>query len=95
MTDLHGTHAAGPDLAEFAGLLADRTRAAFRLALPDGRPWTASEPARTAGVARSTAGAHLDRLVSGGILAEERQGRNRLLRPATVDHGPRVGPGDG
>ncbi|KUH39735.1 MULTISPECIES: ArsR/SmtB family transcription factor [Streptomyces] len=85
MTSFDGTYADGPDLAEFAGLLADRTRAAFCLALLDGRAWTASELARTAGVARSTASAHLDRLVRGGILAEERQGRNRLLRLATAD----------
>ena len=85
MTSFDGTYADGPDLAEFAGLLADRTRAAFCLALLDGRAWTASELARTAGVAQSTASAHLDRLVRGGILAEERQGRNRLLRLATAD----------
>ncbi len=85
MTSFNGTYADGPDLAEFAGLLADRTRAAFCLALLDGRAWTASELARTAGVAQSTASAHLDRLVRGGILAEERQGRNRLLRLATAD----------
>ncbi|MEU6880419.1 winged helix-turn-helix domain-containing protein [Streptomyces sp. NPDC046712] len=85
MTSSGSTYADGPDLADFAGLLADRTRAAFCLALLDGRTWTASELARTAGVAQSTASAHLDRLVAGGILAEERQGRNRLLRLATAD----------
>ncbi|MER7107138.1 winged helix-turn-helix domain-containing protein [Streptomyces sp. NPDC000229] len=85
MTSFDGTFADGPDLAAFAGLLADRTRAAFCLALLDGRAWTASELARTAGVAQSTASAHLDRLVRGGILAEERRGRNRLLRLASAD----------
>ncbi|MFF4041326.1 ArsR/SmtB family transcription factor [Streptomyces sp. NPDC001816] len=85
MTSFDETYADGPDLAGFAGLLADRTRAEFCLALLDGRAWTASELARTAGVAQSTASAHLDRLVRGGILADERQGRNRLLRLATAD----------
>ncbi|MFE1903913.1 ArsR/SmtB family transcription factor [Streptomyces gardneri] len=74
----------GVDLAAVAGLLADRTRAAFCLALLDGRAWTASELARHAGVARSTATSHLHLLVDGGLLAEERHGRHRYLRVA--DH---------
>ncbi|MDG4861528.1 transcriptional regulator, partial [Streptomyces sp. T-3] len=49
----------GPDLAALAGLLADRTRAAMCLALLDGRAWTATELARLAGVAPSTATGHL------------------------------------
>lgn len=73
------------DLAAWAGLLADRTRAAFCLALLDGRPWTASELARHAGVAASTASQHLDRLVAGGLLAQHRQGRHRYLRLASSE----------
>ncbi|RZT83812.1 ArsR family transcriptional regulator [Pseudonocardia sediminis] len=69
-------------LAELAGLLADRTRAAFCLALIDGRAWTAGELARHAGVAPSTASEHLDRLVASGLLATEKQGRHRYLRLA-------------
>ena len=69
-------------LAELAGLLADRTRAAFCLALIDGRAWTAGELARYAGVAPSTASEHLTRLVDAGFLATERQGRHRYLRLA-------------
>ncbi|MEU2503458.1 winged helix-turn-helix domain-containing protein [Streptomyces sp. NPDC007863] len=71
-----------PDLAALAGLLADRTRAAFCLALLDGRAWTATELARLAGVAPSTATSHLNRLVTGGLLAEERSGRHRYVRLA-------------
>jgi DNA-binding transcriptional ArsR family regulator len=71
-----------PALARFAGLLADPTRAAFCLALLDGRAWTAGELARHAGVARSTASEHLDALVGGGVLAEHRQGRHRYVRLA-------------
>jgi DNA-binding transcriptional ArsR family regulator len=67
-------------LAQRAALLADRTRAAFCLALLDGRAWTAGELARSAGVAVSTASEHLDRLVAGGLLTEYRQGRHRYLR---------------
>jgi DNA-binding transcriptional ArsR family regulator len=72
-------------IAQLAGLLADRTRASFCLALLDGRAWTAGELARQAGVAVSTASSHLDRLVAGGLLAEQRQGRHRYLRLAGPD----------
>ncbi|MFF8276416.1 ArsR/SmtB family transcription factor [Streptomyces lateritius] len=70
------------DLAALAALFADETRAAFLLALLDGRAWTAGELARHAGVAPSTASEHLGRLVGGGVLAEERQGRHRYVRLA-------------
>ncbi len=70
------------ELAAFAALLADRTRAAMCLALLDGRAWTAGELAKHAGVARSTATEHLDRLIGGGLLSEARQGRHRYVRLA-------------
>ncbi|MFI1410393.1 ArsR/SmtB family transcription factor [Streptomyces sp. NPDC020707] len=72
------TGAAG--LAVLASLVADETRAGFLLALLDGRAWTAGELARRAGVAASTASEHLDKLVAGGLLTEERQGRHRYVR---------------
>ncbi|MFI1051227.1 helix-turn-helix domain-containing protein [Streptomyces griseoruber] len=75
-------YAEEPDLAALAALLADRTRAEFCLALLDGRAWTATELARLAGVAPSTVTSHLNRLVAGGLLAEERKGRNRYVRLA-------------
>ncbi|RPK79011.1 MULTISPECIES: winged helix-turn-helix domain-containing protein [Streptomyces] len=74
--------AAAPRLAALAALLADETRASFCLALLDGRAWTAGELARYASVAPSTASEHLGRLVTGGLLAEERQGRHRYVRLA-------------
>ncbi|WP_369238975.1 ArsR/SmtB family transcription factor [Streptomyces sp. R21] len=73
---------AAPGLAALAGLIADETRAAFLLALLDGRAWTAGELARSAGVAPSTASEHLGKLVAGGLLTEERQGRHRYVRLA-------------
>ncbi|MDT0437547.1 MULTISPECIES: ArsR/SmtB family transcription factor [Streptomyces] len=73
-------------LAHLAALVADGTRAVCLLALLDGRAWTAGELARYAGVAPSTLTGHLDRLVTGGLLAEERQGRHRYVRLA----GPRA-----
>lgn len=69
-------------LARLAGLVADETRAACLLALLDGRAWTAGELARHAGVAASTLSEHLGKLVAGGLLAEERQGRHRYVRLA-------------
>ncbi|MFE6962980.1 ArsR/SmtB family transcription factor [Streptomyces sp. NPDC057696] len=72
----------GVDLAGVARLLADGTRAAFCLALLDGRAWTANELARYAHIAPSTATSHLNQLVSGGLLVEERHGRHRYVRVA-------------
>jgi DNA-binding transcriptional ArsR family regulator len=69
-------------LAGWASLIADRTRAAFCLALLDGRAWTVGELARHAGVAVSTASEHADRLVAGGLLVQRRQGRHRYLQLA-------------
>ncbi|WP_330456893.1 winged helix-turn-helix domain-containing protein [Streptomyces sp. NBC_00820] len=69
-------------VASFAALLADETRAACLLALLDGRAWTAGELARHARVAPSTLSEHLGKLVAGGMLTEERQGRHRYVRLA-------------
>jgi DNA-binding transcriptional ArsR family regulator len=79
MTTSHSRAAA---LAALAALIADTTRAACLLALLDGRAWTAGELARHAGVAPSTLSEHLGKLVAGGLLAEERQGRHRYVRLA-------------
>jgi DNA-binding transcriptional ArsR family regulator len=83
--DTQRTHAGTPDLAALARLLADGTRASFCLALLDGRAWTAAELARHAGVAASTASGHLNLLVAGGLLTEERRGRQRNVRLANAD----------
>ncbi|WP_203416540.1 winged helix-turn-helix domain-containing protein [Jiangella ureilytica] len=82
MVDMTDTAATGTDLAGLAGLLADRTRATVCLALMDGRAWTATELARHAGVAPSTATEHLNLLVAGGLLTDVRQGRHRYVRLA-------------
>ncbi|CAM5566102.1 ArsR/SmtB family transcription factor [Streptomyces narbonensis] len=73
---------AASDLAALAALFADESRATFLLALLDGRAWTAGELARHAGLAPSTASEHLGKLVAGGVLTEERQGRHRYVRLA-------------
>jgi DNA-binding transcriptional ArsR family regulator len=69
-------------LAGFASLLADPTRAAFCLALLDGRAWTAGELARYAGVSAPTASEHLNRMLAGGLIRERRQGRHRYVELA-------------
>jgi DNA-binding transcriptional ArsR family regulator len=78
--------AGAAELARVAALLADDTRATFCLTLLDGRAWTATELAKRAGVAVSTASEHLSKLVGGGLLTEWRQGRHRYVSLA----GPEV-----
>lgn len=72
-------------LAHLTGLLADPSRAAFCLALLDGRAWTVGELARHARIAPSTASAHVTLLVDGGVLVDERQGRHRYVRLAGAE----------
>jgi DNA-binding transcriptional ArsR family regulator len=67
-------------VAGLAAILADETRASMLLALLDGRAFTAGELASRAGVAPSTATAHLDRLLAAGLLTERRQGRHRYVQ---------------
>jgi len=69
-------------LADIAGLLADRTRAEVCVCLLDGRAWTAGALARAAGVAASTMSEHLSRLTTAGLLTERRQGRHRYVELA-------------
>ncbi|MGH3716160.1 MAG: ArsR/SmtB family transcription factor [Micromonosporaceae bacterium] len=75
--------AGGASVARLAALLADPNRATICLALLDRRAWTAGELARLTGIAASTMSAHLDRLVAGELLVEERQGRHRYVRLAS------------
>jgi DNA-binding transcriptional ArsR family regulator len=77
--------AEGEELAGWARMLADGTRATVCLALLDGRAWTASELAKVAKVSRPTISEHLNQLVSGGLLSEVRQGRHRYVKLAGPD----------
>ncbi|RJL20125.1 ArsR/SmtB family transcription factor [Paracoccus siganidrum] len=72
----------GPEIARIAALVGDPARSAMLLALMDGRALTASELAGLAGVTKQTASSHLSRLVDGGALAMEAQGRHRYFRLA-------------
>ncbi len=75
----------GRELAAWARMLADATRATVCLALLDGRAWTATELARAANVSRPTISEHLNLLVDGGLLTEVRQGRHRYVKLAGPD----------
>jgi DNA-binding transcriptional ArsR family regulator len=70
-------------LAELGELLSDPSRVAMLLALMDGSTRPAGELAQMAGVAPSTATAHLLRLVEGGMLTVAPSGRRRFFRIAS------------
>jgi DNA-binding transcriptional ArsR family regulator len=75
------------DLASVGALIGEPARARVLMALADGRELPASVLASEAGVAASTASAHLSRLVDGGLVVVEPRGRHRYFRLA----GPEVG----
>src|SRR4051794_28664518 len=75
------------DLAALGAVLGDPARCRVLLALGDGRALAASVLAAEAGVAPSTASAHLARLVDAELLTVEAHGRHRYYRLA----GPHVG----
>jgi DNA-binding transcriptional ArsR family regulator len=70
------------DVASVAGLLADPARVRMLDELLAGRALAAGELARHAGVTPPTASAHLRRLLDGGLLSVEAQGRHRYYRLA-------------
>ncbi len=74
-----------PSVAEAASLIADPARAAMLMALVDGRALPAGELAYSAGVTAQTASAHLSRLLDGGLLVVEQEGRHRYYRLAGAE----------
>ena len=70
------------DISSPAALIGDPTRAIFLMALSEGRALPASELAQRAGVSASTASVQLAKLVDGGLLETERNGRHRYYRLA-------------
>jgi DNA-binding transcriptional ArsR family regulator len=71
------------ELSAFGELIAEPSRAAMLLALMDGSSRPATELARIAGVAPSTASEHLRRLSDGGAVTALRSGRHRYFRIAS------------
>jgi DNA-binding transcriptional ArsR family regulator len=74
-----------PDVARVAGLLADPARARMLRALLDGTMRPAGELAFTANISAQSASAHLAKLVDGGLLALQAQGRHRYFRIASPE----------
>jgi DNA-binding transcriptional ArsR family regulator len=71
-----------PAVSSAAFLIADPTRATMLMALADGRARPAGELAYAAGVTAQTASSHLAKLLAGGLLLVETQGRHRYYRLA-------------
>lgn len=88
-----------PNIAATAFLIADPARAAMLAALVDGRARPAGELAYAAGVTAQTASSHLSKLLDGGMLAVEHQGRHRYYRLAgeevahALEHLAAISPG--
>jgi DNA-binding transcriptional ArsR family regulator len=64
-------------------LVGDTARAGMLSALMGGQALTASELAQVANLAKQTVSGHLAKLVEGGLLAVEAQGRHRYFRLAS------------
>lgn len=73
------------NIASPAALIGDPVRAAMLQALQDGRAQPASALAWVAGVSAQAASNHLSRLVEGGLLSVEREGRHRYYRLASAE----------
>jgi DNA-binding transcriptional ArsR family regulator len=73
------------EIPRIAGLLADPARARILWTLIDGTTRPAGELAYCANVSAQSASAHLAKLVDGGLLAAEAQGRHRYFRIASAE----------
>jgi DNA-binding transcriptional ArsR family regulator len=71
-----------PNIATAAFLIADPARAVILTSLLDGRARPAGELADAAGVTAQTASSHLGKLLAGGLLTVETEGRHRYYRLA-------------
>jgi DNA-binding transcriptional ArsR family regulator len=74
-----------PCISQIATLLADPKRSAMIWALMDGTARPAAELALLAGLTTSSAGAHLARLATGGLVKLEARGRKRFFRIAAPE----------
>ena len=73
------------EIPRIAGLIADPARARILWTLIDGTTRPAGELAYCANVSAQSASAHLAKLVEGGFLACEAQGRHRYFRIASAE----------
>ena len=74
-------------IAAVADLIGEPARAAILVALADGRPLPAGELARAAGVSAQSASGHLSKLVGGGLLSVQSEGRHRYYRMSSPEVG--------
>lgn len=74
-----------PDIPRIANLLADAARAKILWTLIDGTTRPAGELAYAANISAQSASAHLAKLVEGGLLQAEAQGRHRYFRIASAE----------
>jgi DNA-binding transcriptional ArsR family regulator len=79
---VHGMEA---NIASPAALIGDPGRAAMLQALMDGRAQPAGALAWAAGLTAQAASNHLARLVDGGLVSVEREGRHRYYRLANAE----------
>lgn len=77
----------GPNIALTASLIGDPARANMLVALMGGHALTATELAAESGITKQTASSHLSRLIDGGLLRREVQGRHHYFRLT----GPEIG----
>lgn len=73
------------NIASPAALIGDPSRAAMLQALQDGRAHPAGALAWTAGLTAQAASNHLTKLVDGGLVSVEREGRHRYYRLANAE----------
>jgi DNA-binding transcriptional ArsR family regulator len=78
-------HVEEPDVSRIARLFADPARARILRTLMDGTRRPAGELAYAANISAQSGSAHLTKLVDGGLLASEAQGRHRYFRIANAD----------
>jgi DNA-binding transcriptional ArsR family regulator len=76
-----------PEISRIANLLADSARARILWTLIDGTTRPAGELAYAANISAQSASAHLAKLVAGGLLTAEAQGRHRYFRIASAEVG--------
>jgi DNA-binding transcriptional ArsR family regulator len=72
-------------ITRIAGLMGEAGRIQMLAALLDGNSHSASELAMAAAVSPQTASSHLAKLLSGGLIVSERNGRQRLFRLKNID----------
>jgi DNA-binding transcriptional ArsR family regulator len=77
-------------IAAVAELIGEPARAAILIALADGRALPAGELARAAGVSAQSASGHLSKLVGGGLLSVQSEGRHRYYTMASPEVGHAV-----